>query len=427
LNVLNRTIRIQFALPLLLASQIAQIAWGGDEKTETSQKLPEAPAEIVNLPPSPRSLDELLKRSLRPALEKPAAKPLASAPAPAPKVPSCFKPLEPGYATVISGTLQQDLELGPEQSPILLRGTLVVPENFKLTLRGGTVVHVKSDPQAEHPTQSGSPDPTQCGVIWIFGTLTAQGVTGNPVEILNQEKTDASVLFYGANESAIDGVRLKGVTLAQNGGITRWANCEVIGGGSYALGSGAAVVTHCTFRKFGGIFATYDAAPWSLLLRRNLFDNCREGLILGTDPGETRLVVEKNHFVNTQGAHIRAMPRGKNAVRKVNSGAASKAADMEFLIGENWYGSAIPEEVDMRIVDCRSDPNIHSRLNTRPPAAQPYANTGAGVSATILQATAKEQQSAEQKLLQAQTAALPKKSADRVAQQAMSVKRDAQQ
>jgi hypothetical protein len=29
--------------------------------------------------------------------------------------------------------------------------------------------------------------------------------------------------------------------------------------------------------------------------------------------------------------------------------------------------------VDMRIVDCRVDSNIHARLNTRPPAAQPYA------------------------------------------------------
>ena len=354
-----------------------------------------------------------------PVTEKPAAK----AEAVSAKNLSCFKPAEPGYALVVSGTLQEDLELGPEQSPVLFRGAVIIPENIKLTLRGGAVVHLKADSAAKKAGEgspSGSPDPTQCAVVWVFGTLATQGVTGNPVELLNQEKCDASLLFYGAHESAIEGARLKGISFAQNGGTTLWINCEILGGGTYAMACGAAVVTQCTFRKFGGIFATYDAGPWSLLLRKNLFDSCREGLILGSDPGETRLIVEKNHFINTQGAHIRAMPRGDRGRKSAPADArASKSPGLELLIGENWYGSAIPEEVDMRIVDSRVDSNIHARLNTRPPAGQPYANVGAGVSAQTLQTTLKEQQAVQQRLLQSQLAL--KKPGEKLAQQ---IKRD---
>src|SRR6185436_12457779 len=98
--------------------------------------------------------------------------------------------------------------------------------------------------------------------------------------------------------------------------------------------------THCTFRNCGGIFATYNIAPWSLLLRKNIFDGCRECVVLGSDPGEARLIVEKNHFLRTRGANIRVMKvktsgDSDNAV----SDAGKKPAALEFFIGENWYGS----------------------------------------------------------------------------------------
>ena len=58
----------------------------------------------------------------------------------------------------------------------------------------------------------------------------------------------------------------------------------------------------------------------------------------------------------------------------------------------------------MRIVDRRSDPTIHARLNTRPPAAQPYKNIGAGMKPAIVDATLKEQQMMQHKLIEAHLA-----------------------
>jgi hypothetical protein len=370
------------------------------------------PAEIIALPPSPRSVEQAkaAASAVKPAEKK--TKPLSSesavseksraatADSPKSEKPADFRrPAEPGYVTVLSGTLTEDLELSPQMSPVLIRGTFVVPEKIKLTVQSGTVVHLRGDPDAS-PAPAGTPDPTQSAVMWIWGTLNANGATGDPAELLNQEKADASLLLYGANECRLDGLRLKGVSVAQSGGVAKWSNCEFIGSGSYAMAAGAALISQCSFRKFGGIFATYNVAPWSLLVRRNLFEHCREGIIIGSNPGEARLIVEQNHFIGTQGAHIRALPLGKS-----KAGAdGKKPDDMEVLIGENWYGSSVPEEIDMRIVDRRNDPSIHARLNTRPPASQPYANIGAGMKATVLESTRKEQQSAEQKLLQAQFA-----------------------
>ena len=388
----------------------------------------EPPAEIIPLPPSKRSLEqakpsaapktdksekaEKSKSSTTPADAKPEkSEPEKEKPSPAAPekviasetrkgTPSYLKPAEPGYPTVLSGTLTEDLELTPLMSPVLIAGTFIVPEKIKLTIQGGTLIRLRADPQAPKPTP-GTPDPSQAAVIWVWGTLNTSGVTGNPAEFVNLEKSDASLLLYGANDCKLDGVRLKGMNVAQSGGTAQWTNCEFVGSGSYAMAAGAGIFTQCTFRRFGGIFATYDVAPWSLLVRKSLFEHCREGIILGSNPGEARLVVEKNHFIGTQGAHIRALPL-KSKVATAADG--KKPDDMEVLIGENWYGSAIPEETDMRIVDRRNDPTIRARLNTRPPANQPYANIGAGMKVAVLEATAKEQQAMLQKLLQAHLA-----------------------
>src|SRR5207248_7121001 len=64
----------------------------------------------------------------------------------------------------------------------------------------------------------------------------------------------------------------------------------------------------------------FRSGPWALLARKNLFEACREGIVLGNNPGETSLVIEKNNFVNTRGANLRAMPpagaSGKTEDRK---------------------------------------------------------------------------------------------------------------
>ena len=376
------------------------------------------PAEIIPLPPSPRSVEQA-KAAATPAAPSSALKTAdkksktinsesaasekskaATADSPKSEKPASFrKPAEPGYVTVLSGTLTEDLELSPAMSPVLIRGTFIVPEKIKLSIAAGTVIHLRGDPDAPK-VPAGTPDPALSAVVWIWGTLNGSGVTGNPAELLNQEKADASLLLYGVNECRLDGLRLKGVSVAQNGGVALWTNCEFVGTGSYAMAGGAALISQSTFRKFGGIFATYNVAPWSLLVRRNLFEHCREGIIIGSNPGEARLVVEQNHFVGTQGAHIRALPLAKPKA----AADGKKPEDMEVLIGENWYGSSVPEEIDMRIVDRRNDPSIHARLNTRPPANQPYSNIGAGMKTAVLDATKKEQQQLEQKLLQAQFA-----------------------
>jgi hypothetical protein len=193
--------------------------------------------------------------------------------------------------------------------------------------------------------------------------------------------------------------------VTQTGGVCLWTNCEFAGASHYALASGAGLFTQCSFRNCGGIFANYKVGPWSLLVRRSLFDGCREGIVLGSDPGETRLIIEKNCFFRTRGAHIRVMPV-VNAQGVADTRA--KAGDTEFLIGENWYGSAVPEEAELRLVDCRVDPSVRARLNTRPPAERPYTNIGAGVSAGVLAATLREQQTVQQRLLQAHPLPQPK-------------------
>jgi len=356
---------------------------------------------------------------------------------------STFLPREPGYTLVLSGVLDANLELGPEQSPVLVRGSLAVPEGLTLKIKAGTCIHLranaaetpaKSDttPLPPTPSRSGEgaggrpaaapsnattapPAPSPRAAICVWGTLLTEGITGNPVEMINQEKTPAALLLYSPAQNKLDGVRLKDVGVTQASGVCSWTNCEFTGSPHYALAAGAALFTHCSFRNCGGIFATYDLGPWSLLARRNLFDGRREGIVLGSNPGDARLVIEKNNFAGARGAYIRVMPLPKTKAppdrdpdHVGQASSLSYSGEFELLIGENWYGSALPEEAELHLVDRRIDPAVRARLNTRPPAERPYANTGAGVSAGVLAATLREQQAVQQRLLQAHPAPQPK-------------------
>ncbi|MFH0937683.1 MAG: right-handed parallel beta-helix repeat-containing protein [Planctomycetota bacterium] len=300
---------------------------------------------------------------------------------------------ESGFATVLSGRLDRDRELGPADSPILIRGNFVIPVGVTFKLKAGAVVALQGDAKAEKSIQPETPDPTQSAVIWVWGAFVVEGVTGNPVEITGQKEN--TLLLYSSTQNTFEGARLKNVTIVQNGGSSFWTNCEIFNARHYALAAGIGIFTHCSFRNCGGLFATYDVGPWSLILRKNIFDHCREGVILGNNPGEARLVIEKNHFLRTRGAHVRVAPPSGAAAAKDGK---AKDREEEFLIGENWYGAALPEEVDMRIVDRRSDPALKARLNIRQPAEQPYGDAGAGISAATLAATLREQQPLQQKL-----------------------------
>ncbi len=339
----------------------------------------------------------LQKTSSRPPAETPktSPKPLENVAVVSPDVQLALPPkivTEPGYASVLTGPLQFDTTLRAEALPHLIRGTLVVPAKLTLKIEAGAVIHLRADTSATKPLQTGSPDPTKSAVVWVYGTLLVAGENGRPVEFAGQDKDNANLLLYGAEQSKLDSARFRTTDVAQNGGVVQWTNCEFNDSKYYALAAGAGIFTHCSFRKCGGIFAAYDEGPWALLARRCLFENCRDGLLLNRDPGQACLLVEKNNFTGTRGANLRAMPRPV--------GTTTKTAE-ELLIGENWYGTSIDEEVDRRIVDRRTDPSIKAHLNTRPPSDKPFANTGAGAPQTVISSTLLEQQKAVAKMLDA--------------------------
>src|SRR5439155_26530756 len=129
------------------------------------------------------------------------------------------------------------------------------------------------------------------------------------VEIAGQDKDNAQFLLYGGQQSKVESARLRACDIAQNGGLCQWINCEFNDAKYYALASGAGQFTHCSFKRCGGIFAAYEEGPWALLARKCLFENCRDGLMFGRDPGQACLIVEKNNFIGTQGSNLRMMPR----------------------------------------------------------------------------------------------------------------------
>jgi len=380
------------------------------------------PAEVVKLPGEAeaaknssvtfKKIGEKLKVDAKPSAPAKATQPVsASSTRPAtPKSsvlpPNQLPPLqspndrarEAGYGIVLSGVLEKSTEIGPEQSPAMIRGTLVIPERMTLTLKPGAVVHMVADPMAKKPANPGEPDPTQSAAIWVWGSLVASGHTGDPVELSSYDAIPAPLLFYGSATSNLDGVRVRNCAIVQNAGVVKWTNSEFLSTPHVALAGGAALFTHCSFRNCGGIFATYQSGTWSLMVRRSVFASCREGIVLASDPGETRLVVEKNHFLNTKGAHIRAMNL-----------AAAVPSDTDIFIGENWYGTPQADEVDVRIADRRLDPRVKARLNIRPPSAQPYANIGGGISNDVLAESQKEQEAIAQKMLAAHAGKTPAK------------------
>jgi hypothetical protein len=278
----------------------------------------------------------------------------------------------PGYKMVLAGQLTQDLEITAANSPALIHGALVVPSGRTLSLKAGAILHLRPDPKATAPTQKGEPDARSVGALWIGGRLLADGLDGTRIEI-GAEKGQAGGLFFASTEmSELRGANLKRIGITQSSGGVQWLGCELMDTPHYALAGGAAFLVHCSLRRNSGIFATYDTARWALLVNRCAFEDCREGLVFRQAVTAQQLLVEGNSFERTTGANLRALPDTPSASSK-------KTSRPEILIGENWYGTATPEQIDARIVDRRSQKNIRLWLNTRPPAEQPYKDIGAAV------------------------------------------------
>jgi hypothetical protein len=346
---------------------------------KTADGLP--PAEVVDVPPLP------LPPAPRKAAEPPAG-------------PSSYSgPGVPGYKLVLSGELTDDLVIGPEHSPALVRGVLIVPAERTLTLKAGATLHLKADPQAQPPDKRGVPDPTKAGALWVCGRVLADGLGGKPVEIAAPVPDEGGLYWYGQGLSELRGVKLNRLGITQGAGAVQWLGCELSDTKHYALASGAAFLIHCTLRRAGGVFAAYESGAWALLVKDCAFESCREGLVFRTDPGPENLVVEHNSFVGTRGAILRALSSG------AGKGGGRKNAP-ELLIGENWYGTNVPDRVDAAIVDRRAEPSIRLWLNTRPPAEKPYAQVGANVPVSALARALKDAEKDRLRML----AALAKKS-----------------
>ncbi|HYF48306.1 MAG TPA: hypothetical protein VEJ63_02810 [Planctomycetota bacterium] len=356
-------------------------------------------AEIVELPPLPEEPKPApLKKAVidSKSLQQPVV----------PKAPAA----DAGFRVVLKGPLTRNTELKQSDSPVLIKGNVVIPAGCTLKIGPGTVVTLQGDETAPAP-QNGAPDARVGGVLWVWGTLSIEGVTGNPVEVSAKSGNDGSLLFFGGETSRIEGARFKNIAMTQTAGTVHWLNCEIVNAKHYALATGVATLTHCSLKSCGGLFASYTVGPWSLLVRRSLFENCKEGIILGSDPGETRLILERNHFIGTKGAHLRVLPTNATRVeaRRVSEGQAGRTpTGLDIFIGENWYGTAAADEVDLRLIDRRADMSLRARLNIRPPAEKPYTDTGAGISAAAISATQKEQEPILKRLLAAHPFPKPK-------------------
>ena len=337
-----RTLVILF-IPWLLAAS-AQPAESSPFVLPALPPLPHSdgqpPAEVVALQPQPK------QQAQRPSgkLQEP----------------------PPGFKLVLSGELTEDLVLGPEKSPALVRGVLLVPAGRVLALKPGAVLMLQADETAQSVPPTTLPSPSPEGHLWVVGTLHAEGARIGST-------TGGSIFLYGKEASMLRGVKLERLAVTQTSGSAQWLGCTFQESPHYALAAGAAIFVQCTFAHCGGLLAAYDQGPWALMAVNNSFEACREGLVIGGNPGDEGLIFRKNSFVNTAGANLRAQPA-----------QTDKRGLMEVLIGENWYGSAEPEAIDGKIIDHRSDPKIRARLNVRPPAQKAYSACGAKVSAEIL-------------------------------------------
>src|SRR5260370_954614 len=181
-----RPLRFSAMLPLIVAAH-SLAALGAEPKSDTpaADVVPEpgSAAEVVPLPPSWRSQQHFQASSPQPEKEK-------ARETPAPQS-------EPGFTTVITGKVEKNLILGPEQSPVLFKGSVIIPAGVSVEVKAGAFIHFRADSNAEKPAD-GSPDPSQSAVVWVWGSLNIEGLTGNVVELVNDDKTDALLLMYGA-------------------------------------------------------------------------------------------------------------------------------------------------------------------------------------------------------------------------------------
>lgn len=351
------------------------------------------PAEVVDLP-------------IRiPKTAVPRHDSAASAPSPVPKntAPAAPPPSNvPGFKTILYGELAEDIVAGPEHSPVLVRGILIVPAGRTLTLKPGVVLEIRPNPAVEAADKPGQPDATKAGQLWIVGQLFAEAQAGKSSRIAGPETAppgtpQASIFFYGNAASRLEGTRVQAIAVTQSAtSKVLWLGCTFTNNQHYALASGAAVFEHCSFRQCGGIVAAYDQGPWALLALRCSFEQCREGLVLGSNPGDDCLVFRHNNLTGMRGANLRAAPAG--APRR---DAKGRALPLEVLVGENWYGTSEPEAVDAKVVDIRSNAKLNARLNIRPPASQPYGNAGANLPPDALQKSLKELEPLHARLLAA--------------------------
>ncbi|MCW8129465.1 MAG: hypothetical protein KIS92_03695 [Planctomycetota bacterium] len=369
---------MRLAFPILvLAAALASSAWaeeyaGGPNPLEllppprTADGLPAA--EVVDLAPPKAVTRETVRETKAPASERVKEPGLPPAAPPASGVP--------GYKGMLCGELTQDIVVDAEHSPVLVRGVCVVPAGRTLTLKPGAVLELQPDPHADAPEKPGQPDPTKAGQLWIVGKFAAEGRPGRAAQVRGTKAAAGAqngIFFYGSEPSDLTYLNLTDVAVTQCGpGAVLWSACAFEGSKHYALASGAVAFLQCSFRRCGGLFAAYPNGVWALMAMRCEFQSCREGLVIGSDPGDECIVFRANALLDTSGANLRAEPAGEP--RRDANGKPRRA---ELLIGENWYGNVPPEVVDAKIVDVRTNPRIPMRLNTRPPAAAPYENLGA--------------------------------------------------
>jgi len=352
----------------------------------TAPALP-VDADGWTLLPPPRTADGLPPAEV---IDVPASPNAHAAKAP----PSRLVRLQvPGFKTVLAGALDKDIELTAAQSPVLIHGVLLVPTGRTLTLRQGVVLRFRSDPKADAPKAPNMPDPRRTGILWVNGRLLADGLKEPRVQISAVKGQTGSLSFSGAEMSELRGADVSHIAIAQPSASVQWLACKLTNVPHYALAGGAAFFIHCSIQRCGGIFTTYHTKPWALLVNRCTFDACREGLVFGCPSGNYALFIERNAFTQTSGAILRALPDATASKGK------SRSRGAELLIGENWYGTAIPEQIDARIIDRRSHKGIRLWLNTRPPAEQRYADVGAQVPMPALARALKELEPTRVKML----------------------------
>ena len=367
-------------------------------KAHTKDGLP--PADFVDLDVLEGKKPAPAKVAAKTASAPSRAVSAASTAAPAsPIAASAPAPDEAGFKTVLSGELSKDTTIGPDESPVLVKGMLTIPEGRTLYVKPGAIIKLQPDnelaqlspeaTEARNKRLAGRVDLSRSGVIWVNGRMLADGLSGTKVEISAPGADGGGIYFYGSQPCEFRGVKLTKISVVQSGGPVTWLGCEFNEAQHYALSSGAAILQHCTLRKSGGIYAAYDAGHWALMASRCVFEDCEEGFVLGNNPGTDCLVIDKNSFIRPKGPALRSRPGKSNNTQ-------------ELLVGENYYGTEKPELAEARILDQRVDPALR-RINTRPPTDKPYLYCGAGVKVDQIALTYQNLEPLKNKMLAAQS------------------------